>query len=233
MESSPIDVHPNTLSPKPSDKIVEEPPLETTTLPNEKAVEDHVVDEEPPFETMTLRKKTRGPTKMKTIAVEKQSRVDIVFNEYGQPINDESVGLASFLEPLVREVVPVNLENWLKLPTRVKSRYNVEDWQKKFFFKKIDDWMDFVSEKTSEKIGWRTAASDGIHFSRESISYPVARRRPLPYLFDFSSPQSLPSSILSCADRCGKMEREEDGGRRRMERDEKKMVEDGVEKMMG
>uniref|UniRef100_A0A9I9E747 Plant transposase n=1 Tax=Cucumis melo TaxID=3656 RepID=A0A9I9E747_CUCME len=217
---------------------------------------------------MTLRKKTRGPTKMKTIAVEKQSRVDIVFNEYGQPINDESVGLASFLEPLVREVVPVNLENWLKLPTRVKSRYNVEDWQKKFFFKKIgrlwrvgksrlvkqirdaptkdailklmphnlqsvDDWMDFVSEKTSEKIGWRTAASDGIHFSRESISYPVARRRPLPYLFDFSSPQSLPSSILSCADRCGKMEREEDGGRRRMERDEKKMVEDGVEKMMG
>jgi len=158
MESSPIDVHPNTLSPKPSDKIVEgnpildspaartrlairrqattlanekavedhvedhieEPQLETTTLPNEKAVEDHVIDEEPPFETMTLRKKTRGPTKMKTIAVEKQSRVDIVFNEYGQPIGNESVGLASFLGPLVREVVPVNLENWLKLPTRLK-----------------------------------------------------------------------------------------------------------------
>ncbi|TYK20621.1 uncharacterized protein E5676_scaffold2198G00020 [Cucumis melo var. makuwa] len=67
MESSPIDVQANTLSPKPSDKIVEgnpildspaartrlairrqatssnvngfeEPPLETTTLPNEKAV---------------------------------------------------------------------------------------------------------------------------------------------------------------------------------------------------
>ncbi|KAA0058414.1 putative TNP1-like transposon protein [Cucumis melo var. makuwa] len=174
MESSPIDVHPNTLSPKPSDKIVEgnpildspaartrlairrqattsnmngfeEPPLETTTLPNEKAVEDHVVDEEPPFETMTLRKKTRGPTKMKTIAVEKQSRVDIVFNEYGQPIGNESVGLASFLGPLVREVIPVNLENWLKLPTRLKvvlwksirSRYNVEDWQKTFFFQKM------------------------------------------------------------------------------------------------
>ncbi|KAA0066536.1 Plant transposase [Cucumis melo var. makuwa] len=128
MESSPIDVHPNTLSPKPSDKIVkgnpilnspatrtrlairrqattsnvngfEEPPLETTTLPNEKVVEDHVVDEEPPFETMTLRKKTREPTKMKTIAIEKQSRVDIVFNEYGQPIGNESVGLASFLGP--------------------------------------------------------------------------------------------------------------------------------------
>ncbi|TYK20620.1 uncharacterized protein E5676_scaffold2198G00010 [Cucumis melo var. makuwa] len=57
---------------------------------------------------------------MKTIAVEKQSRVDIVFNEYGQPIGDESVGLASFLGPLVREFVPMNLENWLKLPTRLK-----------------------------------------------------------------------------------------------------------------
>ncbi|KAA0061411.1 uncharacterized protein E6C27_scaffold749G001080 [Cucumis melo var. makuwa] len=89
----------------------EEPPLETTTLPNEKPVEDHIVNEEPPFETMTLPKKTRGPTKMKTIAVEKQSRVDIVFNEYGQPIGDESIRLVFFLGPLVKEVVPVNLEN--------------------------------------------------------------------------------------------------------------------------
>ncbi|TYK17902.1 uncharacterized protein E5676_scaffold306G001840 [Cucumis melo var. makuwa] len=250
MESSPIDVHPNTLSPKPTDKIVEgnpildspaartrlairrqattlanekavedhvedhieEPQLETTTLPNEKAVEDHVVDEEPPFETMTLRKKTRGPTKMKTIAVEKQSRVDIVFNEYGQPIGNESVGLASFLGPLVREVVPVNLENWLKLPTRLKvvlwksiqSRYNVEDWQKKFFFQKmgrlwragksrlvkqirdaptkdailklmpdnlqsVDDWMDFVSEKTSAT------------FKLKSEKYKAMKKKQLPH----------------------------------------------------
>uniref|UniRef100_A0A9I9EJ92 Uncharacterized protein n=1 Tax=Cucumis melo TaxID=3656 RepID=A0A9I9EJ92_CUCME len=41
-------------------------------------------------------------------------------------------------------------------------------------------------------------------------------------LFNFSSPQSPPSSTLSCVDRCGKMER-----------DEKKMVEDGMEKMIG
>ncbi|KAA0032604.1 Plant transposase [Cucumis melo var. makuwa] len=133
MESSAIDIHPKCLSPKPSEKIVEgnpildspaartrlairrqattsnvngfeEPPLETTTLPNEKSVEDRVVNEEPPFEMMTLPKKTRGPTKMKTIAVEKQSRVDIVFNEYGQPIGDESIGLTSFLGQLVRRL---------------------------------------------------------------------------------------------------------------------------------
>ena len=35
----------------------EEPPFESTTLPNEKTVEDHVVNEEPPFEKMTLQKK--------------------------------------------------------------------------------------------------------------------------------------------------------------------------------
>ncbi|TYK13531.1 putative TNP1-like transposon protein [Cucumis melo var. makuwa] len=198
MESSPIDVHPNTLSPKPSYKIVEgnpildssaartrlairrqtttsnvngfeEPPLETITLPNEKAVEDHVVDEEPPFETMTLRKKTRGPTKMKTIAVEKQSRVDIVFNEYGQPIGNESVGLASFLGPLVREVVPVNLENWLKLPTRLK----VVLWKSIQLMpdnlQSVDDWMDFVSEKTSAT------------FKLKSEKYKAMKKKQLPH----------------------------------------------------
>ncbi|KAG6581650.1 hypothetical protein SDJN03_21652, partial [Cucurbita argyrosperma subsp. sororia] len=59
-------------------------------------------------------------SKMKTIAVDGQSRVKLVYNEYGQPIGDESVGLASFLGPLVREVVRVTLENWKKLPTRLK-----------------------------------------------------------------------------------------------------------------
>lgn len=81
--------------------------------------ENDIINERP-TETTTLPKRTRGPTKMKTIAVDKQSRVDVAFNEYGQPIGDTSVGLASFLGPLVREVVPVNLEEWKKLPTRLK-----------------------------------------------------------------------------------------------------------------
>ena len=57
---------------------------------------------------------------MKTIAVEEQARVSLIFNEYRQPIGDESIELTSFLGPLVREVVLVNLENWLKLPIRLK-----------------------------------------------------------------------------------------------------------------
>ena len=70
--------------------------------------EDHVISGNP-LETITLSKRKRGPTKMKTIAVDRQSRVKLVFNEYGQPIGDEFVGLASFLGPLLREVVLATL----------------------------------------------------------------------------------------------------------------------------
>lgn len=66
-------------------------------------------------------KKTRGPTKMQTIAVEPELKLNIRFNEYGQPIGETSVGLASFLGSLVREVVPVNIETWKKLSTRHKE----------------------------------------------------------------------------------------------------------------
>ena len=51
---------------------------------------------------------------MKTIGVDEQSRVKLVFNEYGQPIGDEFVGLTSFIGPLIREVVLVPIENWKK-----------------------------------------------------------------------------------------------------------------------
>lgn len=64
-------------------------------------------------------KKRRGPTKMKTIAI--GNKVDITFNEYGQPIEEASIGMASFLGPLVREVVPVTLNDWRKLSTRFKE----------------------------------------------------------------------------------------------------------------
>ena len=53
---------------------------------------------------------------MKTIVLDGQSRVKLVFNQYGPPIGDEFVGLASLLGLLVREVVHVRLENLKKLP---------------------------------------------------------------------------------------------------------------------
>ena len=58
--------------------------------------EDRVISENS-HETTALLKRKRGPTKMKTITVDGQSRMKLVFNEYGQPIRDKSIGLTFFL----------------------------------------------------------------------------------------------------------------------------------------
>ncbi|KAL0549748.1 hypothetical protein IC582_014236 [Cucumis melo] len=93
-----------------------------------------------------LPKKHRGPTKMKPIAIEECNKVDITFDQFGQPIGEASIGLSSFLGALVREIVPVTLSDWRKLSTRSKEilwtsiqlRYNVkEDWQRKCIFRKM------------------------------------------------------------------------------------------------
>ncbi|XP_031738367.1 uncharacterized protein LOC101217008 isoform X8 [Cucumis sativus] len=93
-----------------------------------------------------LPKKRRGPTKTKPIAIEECNKVGVTFDQFGQPIEEASIGLSSFLGPLVREVVPVTLSDWRKLSTRSKEilwtsiqfRYNVkEDWQRKCIFQKM------------------------------------------------------------------------------------------------
>ncbi|TYK22661.1 hypothetical protein E5676_scaffold195G001050 [Cucumis melo var. makuwa] len=63
-------------------------------------------------------KNTRGCTKMQTIAMEPEMKLDIRYNGYGQPIGETSVGLSSFLGTLVREMAPVNVETWKKISTR-------------------------------------------------------------------------------------------------------------------
>ena len=68
-----------------------------------------------------LPKKRRGPTKTKPIAIEECNKVGVTFDQFGQPIEEASIGLSSFLGPLVREVVPVTLSDWRKLSTRSKE----------------------------------------------------------------------------------------------------------------
>jgi hypothetical protein len=65
-------------------------------------------------------KKTRGPTKMKKIAVEPQSRVQVEFTASGEPFGEGSVSLSSYLGPLVREHVPVTLDDWRGLGDDIK-----------------------------------------------------------------------------------------------------------------
>ncbi|KAA0032201.1 Plant transposase [Cucumis melo var. makuwa] len=106
-------------------------------------------------------KKTRGRTKMQTIAMEPEMKLDIRYNGYGQPIGETSVGLSSFLGTLVREVVPVNVETWKKISTRqkeilwhsIQARYNVDEWQKKFLFQKMGGLWRASKSRLVSKIG--------------------------------------------------------------------------------
>lgn len=66
------------------------------------------------------RKKQRGPTKMKDIAKDPNERVKVEFTELGEMCGKGSVKLSSYLGPLVREHVPVIVEDWRKISEAVK-----------------------------------------------------------------------------------------------------------------
>ncbi|KAJ0082247.1 hypothetical protein Patl1_12080 [Pistacia atlantica] len=94
---------------------------------------------------LCLRKKG-GPTKMKTIALNGDNRIEIKFNDKGQPIDEEFVKLSSFLGPLGREIVPFTIPDWRKLPSDmreklwkcVQARYKLDqEWQKHYVLKEM------------------------------------------------------------------------------------------------
>ncbi|KAJ0080215.1 hypothetical protein Patl1_23513 [Pistacia atlantica] len=57
----------------------------------------------------------RGPTKMKNIALNVDNQIEVKFKDKGQPIEEESIKLSSFLGPLGREIVPYTFSNWRKV----------------------------------------------------------------------------------------------------------------------
>ncbi|KAJ0084462.1 hypothetical protein Patl1_30055 [Pistacia atlantica] len=81
-----------------------------------------------------------------TIALNGDNRIEIKFNDKGQPIDEEFVKLSSFLGPLGREIVPFTILDWRKLPSDmreklwkcVQSRYKLDqEWQKHYVFKEM------------------------------------------------------------------------------------------------
>lgn len=68
-----------------------------------------------------MKKKHRGPTKMKHIAKDPNTRERVEFNEMGDPVGEGSVKLSSYLGPLVREHVPVTFDDWRKISEEVKT----------------------------------------------------------------------------------------------------------------
>ncbi|KAK9929508.1 hypothetical protein M0R45_026604 [Rubus argutus] len=119
---------------------------------------------------------------MKKIAVEPQSRVQVEFTASGEPFGEGSVSLSSYLGPLVREHVPVTLDDWRGLGDDIKvvlwesiqARFNLdEEWQKLPYLNQWD-WKKFIREKTSPTF---TALSDKFKTMRhKQIPHTCSRK---------------------------------------------------------
>ena len=67
------------------------------------------------------RKKHRGPTKMKNIVKDPTVREKVDYNLMGDPYGPGSVKLSSYVGTLVREHVPVIIENWKHVSQDIKT----------------------------------------------------------------------------------------------------------------
>ncbi|KAJ0113159.1 hypothetical protein Patl1_03572 [Pistacia atlantica] len=91
-------------------------------------------------------KKKRRPTKINTIALNDDNRIEIKFNDKGQPIDEESIKLSSFLGPFGIEIVPFTIPDWRKLPSDMREKlwkcvhiiYKLDqEWQKHYVLKEM------------------------------------------------------------------------------------------------
>ncbi|KAF9609589.1 hypothetical protein IFM89_017451 [Coptis chinensis] len=96
----------------------------------------------------------RGRATCDTIATEKSKRMKAPFNERGQPIEDESNKLVSFLGATVREIVDINIVDWRKASKELKN--NLWTMTKQKFVLK-EEARNYVLKKYG--CLWRTSKS--------------------------------------------------------------------------
>ena len=93
-------------------------PQEECNVPQEEIMQEEDTQpsngEAQDAETVT-KKRTRGLTKMRGVAKQPEEKVDVEFTSLGEHVGKGSVTLSSFLGPLVREHVPVLLDDWRHL----------------------------------------------------------------------------------------------------------------------
>lgn len=73
------------------------------------------------LQSAARKKKRRGPTKMRKVAKDPEDKVQVLFTELGEHAGPGSVTLSSFLSALVREHVPVILDDWRKVDDQTKD----------------------------------------------------------------------------------------------------------------
>lgn len=67
------------------------------------------------------RKRQRGPTKMKDIAKDPNTRVRVDFTHMGEACGPGSVKLSSYVGSLVREHVPIIIDDWRKVSNDLRT----------------------------------------------------------------------------------------------------------------
>lgn len=106
------------------------------------------------------KKKTRGPTKNKVVAMEGCTKKKISFNTRSDWIKKKSVKFASFLGALVHEIVPIALPSWLKLPKQskddlwvfIQQQYIIDDCHQKFIMQKMGSYWRQYKSSLSKKV---------------------------------------------------------------------------------
>ncbi|XP_028078144.1 uncharacterized protein LOC114280032 [Camellia sinensis] len=120
-----------------------------------------------------LKKKIRGPSKLKMHDKGKQKCDEIDFNERNQPIGQESVHLSTLEGVLARKMVPINIDYWFEVPDEIKDKlwacvklkYKVHDIHKTHVMQKFAKlWRNYKSE-LSRKVRTLAAAGKG-HLAR-------------------------------------------------------------------
>lgn len=102
-----------------------------------------------------MKKKKRGPAKIDVVASIDGKRMDVLFNEIGQAVGDNSIKLSSYIGSLVKQMVPITLNSWHEADEDLRKRL----WicvQQQFI---IDDcYRDYILMMMG-KI-WRTYKSE-------------------------------------------------------------------------
>ncbi|CAE5962892.1 unnamed protein product [Arabidopsis arenosa] len=149
-EEQEIDEQADEEDTQPNDEEVHQPVHEDMGPEEAAAGEEeqvhHATEETQSQQSVSKKRKTRGPTRMRKIAKQHDEKVEVEFTSIGEHVGIGSVTLSSFLGPLVREHVPVLLDDWRHLSDQtrdtlweeIQGRFNLtEDWQKDCVFKQM------------------------------------------------------------------------------------------------
>ena len=110
-------------------KVQVEDPDHLVDAENEVQIHDKDPNEEEPEGELELsegydrvepkRKRQQGPTRLKGISKDPNTRVRVEFTNIGEPTSKGSVKLSSYVGALVREHVPITVDCWTKIGEEV------------------------------------------------------------------------------------------------------------------